>query len=236
LDASRSSPDRAGTAAPVLPARLAYRLWAARYDEETAVSALEERVVRALTPALEGRTLLDAACGTGRRLPEVGGAPRPVGIDLVPAMLAQARRAGRSSWLAAADLRALPFADARFDVLWCRLALGHLAELAPAYVELARVARPGARLVVSDFHADAVAAGHTRTFRDAEGRVHAVEHHVHRDRDHRRAATAAGWRLEHALHAPAGPEERGFYERAGRLDQLERERGLPLVLAMRFRR
>ncbi|MFW6078218.1 MAG: hypothetical protein ACODAE_01265, partial [Gemmatimonadota bacterium] len=53
-----------------LPARDAYRLWARTYDEaETAVSALDELAVRRLTPPLDGLTLLDAACGTGRRLP-----------------------------------------------------------------------------------------------------------------------------------------------------------------------
>jgi malonyl-CoA O-methyltransferase len=219
-----------------LPARHAYRLWAPRYDDETAVSALEDRVVGGLAPDLAGRALLDAACGTGRRLPAGSGPARAVGVDLVPEMLARARAAGRSRSLVAADLRALPFGDARFDVIWCRLALGHLREIGPAYVEFARVARADAHLVVSDFHADAVAAGHTRTFRDTDGRVRTVEHHLHQAGDHVRAAAAWGWRLERELEAPAGEPERPFYERAGRLSQFDRERSLPLILVMRFRR
>jgi malonyl-CoA O-methyltransferase len=152
-------------------------------------------------------------------------------------MLARAARTpGRARALAAADVRALPFGDGIFDVLWCRLALGHLGEPDGAYRELARVALRGARLVVSDVHEAAIAAGHVRTFRDAAGVLQAVEHHVHGARRHERAAVAAGWALESVVDAPAGPEERPFYERAGRLDQLERERELPLVLVMRFRR
>ncbi len=134
------------------------------------------------------------------------------------------------------DVRRLPMTSATFDLLWCRLVLGHVDQLAVAYEELARVARPGADLVVSDFHATAVSAGHSRTFRDARGRVHEVEHHVYAPADHVEAARAAGWLHGSTLEAPAGEEERSFYERAGRIRQFEAEADLPLVLVLCFRR
>jgi malonyl-CoA O-methyltransferase len=251
-----------------LPAREAYRLWAPHYDTETVVSALEARVVAEVGPPVAGRSLLDAACGTGRRLPAPdAGCRRVVGVDLVPAMLTAGRaRDGRTGgprapdgWagdprerdgrardlpaddgrvgaLVAADLRCLPFPAGSFDLVWCRLALGHLADLSAAYTEFARVTGPGAALVVSDFHPDAIAAGHARTFRDAVGDLHAVEHHVHTPDDHARAAETAGWRVESRRATPAGMPERAFYDRAGRLEQFERERDLPLVLVLCLRR
>src|SRR5690606_10510343 len=91
---------------------------------------------------------------------------------------------------------ALPLRDGVFDLVWCRLVAGHIAGLPALYRELARVCRPGAVLVVTDFHPAAVRAGHERTFRDAAGRIHAVEHHVHEAEDHERAACAAGLALE----------------------------------------
>ena len=219
----------------MLPAGEAYRLWAPSYDEEGPVTALENRVVGSLNPPLAGRSLLDAACGTGRRLPDT--AARAVGVDLVPEMLAQARRAGRGAdGLAAADVRALPITDRVFDLVWLRMAVGHLPELHVAYGELARVARRGALLIVSDFHPSAVAAGHRRTFRDSGGCLHAVEHHVHDARVHERAATASGWKLERVLDVPPGEEERHYYESAGRLAQYELERDLPLLLILCLRR
>ena len=225
----RPPPDAPPTA---LPVREAYGLWAARYDDASAVSALEDRTVGALTPFLRGRSLLDAGCGTGRRLPSGPDGPlRAVGVDFVPEMLAAARRRGGAA-LAAGDIRALPFAAGAFDVVWCRMALGHLPELTSAYRELARVTRSGGRLIVSDFHPEAVLAGHTQTFRDAKGRAHAVEHHMHSMDEYGRAARAVGWTVDRTSEVAAGPEERPFYERAGRIDQYERERGLPLVLAM----
>jgi hypothetical protein len=81
-----------------------------------------------------------------------------------------------------------------------------------------------------------VAAGHSRSFRNGEGKVHEIEHHVHEMRNHAEAAASAGWRLVGSVDAPAGAEERLFYERAGRLVQFEAEAGLPLVLAMSFKR
>ena len=221
----------------VLRAGEAYRHWAPRYEDETAVSALEDRIVRERTPSVDGRELLDAGCGTGRRLrPHVAAARRAVGVDLVPEMLGVGRAIEEPVPLVAADVRSLPFPEASFDLLWCRLVLGHLPDLSPAYRELGRVGRSGADLIVSDFHPAAVAAGHSRTFRDAEGRLRTVEHHVHVASDHTAAATAAGWTVRSVLDVPAGQEERRFWERAGRLDQFENERELPLVLALWFRR
>jgi len=214
-----------------LTAQEAYRLWAPRYEPETAVSFLENRLVASLGPPLAELRLLDAGCGTGRRLRDAGAA-LGVGIDLTPEMLA----GSGGGLLAAADLRALPLHDAAFDVAWCRLAIGHVADPAPVYAELARVCRPGGTVVVTDFHPAAVAAGHRRTFRDADGRVREIEHHVHAPEAHASLAAAAGLRLHARREGRVGPVLRSFYARADRLGAYEEQRGLPLVLALAFRR
>lgn len=224
-------------AADRLSAAAGYRLWAPSYAAETVVSALEDRVVARLLPELRGRRLLDAGCGVGRRLDaaSAGSPSMAVGLDLVPEMLrASAGRPVRAR--VAGDVRCLPFADAEFDVVWCRLVLGHVEALNEPYQEMARVSRRPATLVVSDFHPRAVAAGHMRSFRDAAGAVHEIEHHVHTADDHARAAARAGWRLVESVDAPAGVPERPFYERAGRIRQFDLEAGLPLVLALSFTR
>ncbi len=220
-----------------LPARDAYRLWAPRSDAENAVPVLEPRAAGELTPPLAGRALLDAGCGTGRRLADVNGARLVVGVDLVPAMLAAGRlHRPAGPPLAAADVTALPLRAVFFDVVWCRLVAGHVRALDALYRELARVARPGAAVVVTDFHPAAARAGHSRTFRDEEGNVRTIEHHVHEPEDHERAAAAAGLALDARIDAAVGPDVRPFYERAGALDRYRAQRGLPLVLALRFTR
>jgi malonyl-CoA O-methyltransferase len=219
----------------MLEAARGYALWAPTYSAETAVSALEASVVASFGESLAGRRVLDVGCGIARRLLDArdGGASFAVGVDLTPGMLAQA---STGQPLAAADARALPIADRAFDVVWCRLVLGHLPSLEASYTELARACAIGGSVVVTDFHPDAAAAGHRRTFRDADGELRELEHHAHSLHDHRAAAERAGLDFVEHRDGVVGELIRGFYARADRLDVYERQLGLPLVLALRFTR
>jgi malonyl-CoA O-methyltransferase len=229
-------PAAAGDAEDTLAPREAYRLWAPSYGgRETAISFLDDLLVGALTPPAAGLRVLDAGCGTGRRLRTLDDARLRAGVDLTWEMLA-AGEGEAESILAAADVRALPFAASSFDLVWCRLVLGHLAQLGGAYAELGRVCAPGGTVLVTDFHPAADEAGHRRTFRDAAGQLHGIEHHRHPVASHLSAATAAGLELAERRDGEVGPELRPFYARAGRLERYEADRGLPVVLALAFRR
>jgi len=213
-----------------LPARAAYRLWAPSYDAETAMSHLETETIAMLDVATQGRSLLDVGCGTARRL-RASDAAMAVGVDATIEMLTQAD----ADRLAAADVRALPFAGASFDVTWCRLVLGHVPDLDAAYAELARVCRENGSVVVSDVAAEAARAGHKRTFSDAAGATHEVEHFVHSAGVHVTAAARAGLELERRADGIVGPSIRSYYVNAGKERAYEQQKGLPLVLGLRFR-
>jgi ubiquinone/menaquinone biosynthesis C-methylase UbiE len=216
----------------ILSTRDAYGRWASTYTAETAVSALEDHIVGSLAIATAGRTLLDVGCGTGRRL-QATDARSAVGVDYTPAMLSHA---ARGHTLAAADVRALPFADGSFDVIWCRLVIGHVREIGRAYAELARVCRPGGHVVVTDFHPDASAAGHRRTFRDDAGVLQEIEHFVHRQSDHENASAVAGLARVGRRDGEVGPGIRRFYDEAGRARAYDEQLGLRIVLALAYRR
>lgn len=218
----------------VLSPQEAYRLWADTYADETAISFLETELTTDLTPPLADLRLLDAGCGTGRRLSGVGAA-LAVGVDISPEMLAAGAGNDPCVETMVADIRDLPLPARCFDVIWCRLVIGHLPDCAPAYSELGRVADLGARLVVTDFHPAAYAAGHRRTFRRG-GQVHEIEHHVHDLHRHRAAAGAAGWRLREIRQAVIGLAARPFYEKAGRPALYAEHEGLPVVLGLAFER
>jgi ubiquinone/menaquinone biosynthesis C-methylase UbiE len=70
--------------------------------------------------------------------------------DLSPEMLRRARSRLKSAvpHHVAADLTCLPFADASFDCVTCGYVLEHLPEARPGLAELARVMRPGARMLL----------------------------------------------------------------------------------------
>jgi malonyl-CoA O-methyltransferase len=216
----------------VLSARDAYRLWAPTYEAETVVSFLEDRLVAAIGTPTTARSLLDVGCGTARRL-DATDARSVVGVDLSTEMLVSST--GEHT-LVAGDVRALPFAAGSFDVVWCRLVIGHVQELGHAYAELSRVCRDGGDVIVTDFHPDAVAAGHRRTFRDTVGLSHEIEHYVHDATAHDTAARAARLTPTKRSDAFVGPAVRHFYVAADRLDAYEMQTGLRLVLALAFRK
>lgn len=121
-----------------------------------------------------GATVVDVGCGTGRALPAmrdaVGDGGVVIGIDLTPEMLTVASLQCTSQLqLVLADARRLPLADGSIDVVFAAGLVQHLPDPRAGLAELARVTRPGGRLII--FHPSgraALAARHGRTLRDDE--------------------------------------------------------------------
>ncbi|MEP6731725.1 MAG: class I SAM-dependent methyltransferase [bacterium] len=215
-----------------MPAREAYRLWAQHYDAETAVSHLENAVVAKLGVPTLGRSLLDVGCGTARRLGDTG-ASLAIGVDLTLEML---ERSQGASPVAAANVLALPFAAERFDVVWCRLVIGHVLPMEMAYAELSRVCRMGGAVIVTDIAPSAVAAGHRRTFSDASGVTHEIEHFTHSIERQAVAAHDVALRMERRQDGVVDESIMHFYADAGRLEAYETQRGLPIVTGLLWRK
>jgi malonyl-CoA O-methyltransferase len=201
---------RRGVAIERLDPQAAYALWAPRYPPQphNALMRVEQDTVLALLPPLDGRTVLDAGCGTGRYLGALAArGALPVGIDLSPAMLARAR--ALSSRLVRGTLCALPIDSTCVDVVVCGLALGDVPDLELALAEMARVLRPGGCLVYSVVHPAGARAGWSRTF-EANGRRIAVAGYWHSLAEHQQAAAAArlqitAWQEPVVPEAPAHP-------------------------------
>ncbi len=139
---------------PELSVADGYTAWARVYDDmENALIRAEEQLVESLTRDLPVGRALDAACGTGRhaaRLADAG--HETVGIDATPAMLEVARERAPGVDFRLGDLAELPLDDESFDFAICALALAHFEDPSPAISELARVVRPGGRVVLTDAH------------------------------------------------------------------------------------
>ena len=99
---------------------------------------------------------LDIATGGGHTALHVAPHVRSVvASDLTPDMLAAAEAHILSKGMTnvtfvVADAEALPFADASFDIVTCRIAPHHFTNVAAFCSEVARVLRPGGRFVMID--------------------------------------------------------------------------------------
>jgi ubiquinone/menaquinone biosynthesis C-methylase UbiE len=116
--------------------------------------AFTEFVKDTLQPR-SGRRILDVGCGIGTaevklsrlRLTQVELVAVDVLVDRVTAAQMAARAHNIDAHFAAADACHLPFAAATFDSVFCVAVLQHIADVTGAVKEMARVTRPGGRIV-----------------------------------------------------------------------------------------
>jgi ubiquinone/menaquinone biosynthesis C-methylase UbiE len=105
-------------------------------------------------------TALDVACGPGLLVCAFARVVRhAVGIDLTPAMLEQARKIQMEqghknvSWRQG-DVTSLPYPESHFSIVSSRFVFHHLERPLVVLKEMARVCRPGGRVVVADMAPD----------------------------------------------------------------------------------
>jgi SAM-dependent methyltransferase len=136
------------------------------YAHQTEPFDLVAWVCEAVVPLAGGGRVLDVGCGPGRYLADLADrGVDAVGLDL---SLGMARQALARGTVVVADAVRLPVLDGSATVVLAAHMLYHLPDLAAAGAELARVLRPGGRLV-----AVLNGAGHLaelrRLVRDASG-------------------------------------------------------------------
>jgi demethylmenaquinone methyltransferase/2-methoxy-6-polyprenyl-1,4-benzoquinol methylase len=104
-----------------------------------------------------GGSALDVACGTGDLAVElqrrVGDSGRVVGLDFSERMLELAREKAPGIRFDAGNALELPYADGEFDAVTVGFGARNFSDLARGLREMARVTRPGGRVVVLEITA-----------------------------------------------------------------------------------
>ncbi|HLM36902.1 MAG TPA: class I SAM-dependent methyltransferase [Gaiellaceae bacterium] len=146
--------------------------------QDARAGELEAKVVRFVAPSGEERAL-DSGSGAGALALALAPHVREVvAVDLVPELLEQGRRRGERlpnvSFLEG-DATKLPLEAGSFDLAGSLRTLHHIARPELAVAELARVTRPGGRVLVIDQIAsvDPLAAAELNAFERARDPSHA---------------------------------------------------------------
>ena len=180
------------------------------------LAALDVRTALRLLEADPREPVADLGCGYGRHLLPLleQGRVNVLGVDRSELLLAEARKLVPQASLLRGDLRALPLRRASLGGATCfysSFALGTHQDARAALAEIARVLRPGARLVIttdnplrleaspeSDFVEEVPGLGRVaeRSRFDARARVDVVERSLVRPDGARIEAT---WRIRYFL-------------------------------------
>jgi ubiquinone/menaquinone biosynthesis C-methylase UbiE len=209
----------------------AYERWAPLYppSAHNPLMRAEQRAMLEAWPNLNGKRVLDLACGSGRycRLLHEAHAAQVVALDFCMPMLEQVVDAGRVR----ASMMQMPFRPQVFDAVVSALAVGHATDIGLWMFEVARVLRPGGSLVYSDFHSAAIGAGMTRSFRDAAGVSWSVPHQVYDLACQQHAIAAAGLTVESVTELRMGMELNEAFP--GSEQAYRKWYGVPVVLIVR---
>nr|MBA2529198.1 class I SAM-dependent methyltransferase [Euzebyales bacterium] len=150
--------------AAIKQAQVAYHDWeSAHYDDKWSIS-FDDRCIdyalgrfrQAVPAAGVFDRVLEVGCGTGfflLNLAQAGVVGEAHCTDISPGMVgacvANGRRLGLDVHGRVADVEALPYDDAGFDLVLGHAFVHHLPDPDTALAELRRVLRPGGRLVIA---------------------------------------------------------------------------------------
>ena len=138
-----------------------YKINESNFERQKILAANTNRLARKHLSAFEfskAPKILDLGCGLGyttRELADIFDTEDCLGLDLNPILIEKARQLSQASHsktqYQTADAHQLPFEDQHFDLVYCRFLMLHVPRPAEVLAEMARVCKPGGKIMVQDF-------------------------------------------------------------------------------------
>jgi malonyl-CoA O-methyltransferase len=229
--------------------RHAYQEWAKTYDhrEDNALLQAEES---AFVPLLEsadltGKDIVDFGCGTGRNISRCFGrnARSIVGVDFSREMLLRALHKFDPSEqiiLLESSIEFLPLRAEQFDMGIATLVLSHCPKLSVPVAEMTRVLRPGATMLVSDWHPENDDRGWKRIFEvpDANGSLirYAAKSYHHSLLEYRKQFMEHGLVVKQVYEPVIDESLEPTFRRTNMMHVYHKYRGSPLVVVFALRK
>ncbi len=222
-----------------LPAKDAYQLLAPEYDSApNPLISLEERHLAPLLHSAAHCDVVDIGCGTGRWLEKFADLdPRSLtGVDVSAAMLERAtRRLGRNARLVQGDCLHTLLDTASADWILSSFLLSYIDDLYELARVIARIARSGAFVLISDVHPATKEYGWKRTFR-CTNQVIEIQTFPYLLRSLHTAMKDAGFELKYFSEYCFGDDEKLIFSHANRMDLYAAVVGLPVLFLAGYRR
>jgi len=227
---------------PEMDTASAYDDWSESYDHQPGnlVLDLEESIFSRLIEPLDlrGAIVIDFGCGTGRHWAKIYEKypGHLMGFDLSDGMLARLKEKFPRATVARTKNMLPPEIPAAWvGCLISTLTLAHIPRCEQTIASWARVLKPGADLILTDFHPEILRKGATRSFTH-QHRTRTIVSHIRAIDKLCRIFKDHGFELLRKEERIVDEQTKPYYEAKDALAQYEKFRGYPLVFGFHLKK
>lgn len=220
----------------------AYDLWAENYDSQPGnlMIDLDEKVFGGMLTKVDisGKVVADIGCGSGRHWAKIFNAkPQSLtGFDVSDGMLQKLKEKFPQAHVHhIADDLFSTVPDATFDTIISTLTVAHIDDIETAMAAWSRILRPGAEILITDFHPHILALGGKRTFRHQQKSI-AVKNYVHPVYRIIEILEGYGFQLVSKKEIEIDESMKQYYESQNAMPVYRKYKGAPVIYGIHLKR
>ncbi|MDP4131971.1 MAG: class I SAM-dependent methyltransferase [Bacteroidota bacterium] len=216
----------------------AYDQWSATYDSQpdNLMLALDEQLTAELLKgiSLQSKIIADIGCGTGRHWEKIrkGNPGRIFGFDVSAGMLAILKQKyPQAETFLLRDNHLPGLENDSCDLLLSTLTIAHIRNPAQSMKEWCRVLKPGARMLITDYHPAALAKGARRTFSHNHQTI-AIRNYIHSIEKLNKIARQLGLKQVRFIERKIDETVKSYYDKQQAIALYEDFYGTPIIYGL----